>query len=445
MNRRTFTITIVALGTVAGVGVWTLQNHDSVPLRSEDSSLVASAAAAQISESKQRDLEIAFYDKRAREDSYSADDRAQLAGLLLQRARETGDYQDVLRAEEAARRSLALRTAHNATTYLVLSASLLEQHRFREANQAAQLLFESDPENPAYRAHLGETQLELGDYDAARVTFGSLEPARNNLDVAPRLARWAEITGHTGEARLLLEAARDQAVKRTDLSREQIAWFHLRVGDLELRNGRLKQAERALRAGLEASPGDYRLLAAMARLEAARGRWNQAVDYGDQAIAVAFDPTTVGLMAEAKAALGDSAAAQDYLQAMDVATSSQNEPFHRPYGLFLLDHGRRISEVAAKAAEEIQTRKDVYGYDLLAWALHRQGHHAEAKQAMTSALRMGTQDATLFFHAGMIERALGNNRVARQHLKKALDINPYFHPTHPALVRTVLKSLPRGG
>ncbi len=171
------------------------------------------------------------------------------------RARETGDYDDVVRAEEAARSSLALRTVHNASTYLLLSASLLEQHRFREANEAARLLFESDPENPAYRAHWGETQLELGDYDAARVTFGSLEPARNSLDVAPRLARWEEIVGRTGQARLLLEAARDQAVKRSDLSREQVAWFHLRVGDLELRNGRLKQAEKAFRTGLEVNLG----------------------------------------------------------------------------------------------------------------------------------------------------------------------------------------------
>ncbi|CAN5129155.1 hypothetical protein BH24GEM2_BH24GEM2_14300 [soil metagenome] len=445
MNRRTLIIATLVLGTTAGAGLWAAQRFGSRESPVSDRSfLLASASAATTLERENRDQQIAFFEKRAREDPFSAGDRAQLAYLFLQRARETGSYQDVLRAEEAARTSLALRTAHNTSTYLLLSASLLEQHRFREANEAARLLFESDPENPGYRAHLGETQMELGDYDAARVTFGSLEPARKSLDVAPALARWEEIVGRTGEARLLLEAARDQAVKRSDLNREQVAWFHLRVGDLELRNGRLKQAERALRAGLELNPGDYRLLAAMARLEAVRGRWNQAVEYGNDAIAVAFDPNTVGLIAEAQAALGDSAAAREYLVAMDVATSSRDEPFHRPYGLFLLDHGRRIPEVAAKAAEEIETRRDVYGYDLLAWALHKQGRHAEAKAAMDSALRMGTQDALLFFHAGMIARALGDNAAARQHLRKALAINPYFHPTHPRLARATLKSLPKG-
>lgn len=444
MNRHKFTIAVVALGTIAGTGLWAARRFDDGRTPAADQAAALAAEAAALSEAKQRDLEIAFYDKRAREDSYSADDRAQLAALFLQRARDTGNYQDVLRAEEAARGSLALREAHNTSTYLILSASLLEQHRFAEANEAARLLFESDPENPSYRAHLAETQLELGDYDAARVTFGSLEPVRNHLDIAPRVARWAEISGRPGEARLLLETARDEAVKRTNLNREQVAWFHFRVGDFELRNGRLKDAERAFKAGLQVNPGDYRLLAAMARLEAARRNWEQAIEYGDQAMAQVLDPGTVSVVGEAYEALGDQAKADEYYKVMDVSTSSASEPFHRPWGLFLLDHNRRVPEVAARAAEELQARRDIYGYDLLAWALHKQGRNAEAKQAMAAALRMGTQDATLFFHAGMIERALGNNDAAREHLSRALKINPHFHPTHPRLARATLKSLPKG-
>ncbi len=151
----------------------------------------------------------------------------------------------------------------------------------------------------------------------------------------------------------------------------------------------------------------------------------------------------MSVIGEAYEALGDSAKAAEYYKVMDVSTSSKTEPFHRAWGLFLLDHNRRVSEVAARAAEELQARRDIYGYDLLAWALHKQGRHAEAKQAMESALRMGTQDATMFFHAGMIERALGNNSAAREHLRRALAINPYFHPTHPRLARSTLKTLQR--
>ena len=42
------------------------------------------------------------------------------------------------------------------------------------------------------------------------------------------------------------------------------------------------------------------------------------------------------------------------------------------------------------------------------------------------ALRLGTQDATSFFHAGMIARRLGDRDEARRDLTRALAINPHF-------------------
>ena len=63
--------------------------------------------------------------------------------------------------------------------------------------------------------------------------------------------------------------------------------------------------------------------------------------------------------------------------------------------------------LSRKVREELRTRKDVYAYDLLAWALHKQGRHQEASSAMQLALRMGTKDPQLVRHAEAIERALG--------------------------------------
>jgi tetratricopeptide (TPR) repeat protein len=101
--------------------------------------------------------------------------------------------------------------------------------------------------------------------------------------------------------------------------------------------------------------------------------------------------------------------------------------------------------VARKVREELRTRRDVYGYDLLAWSLHKQGRDREAATAMAEALREGTQDAMLFYHAGMIERALGHVELARAHLTRALAINPSFHPTQPAEARAALVVLEGGG
>jgi tetratricopeptide (TPR) repeat protein len=394
-----------------------------------------------LSETQIRSLDIAFYAKRIERDSLSARDFTQLAALYLQRARETADNQDLVRAEEMARHSLRLRTSRNGAAFGVLASSLLAQHRFAEALEAAEALVEYDSSSISARGLLGETQLELGRYDDARRSLGALASYRRDLSVAPRLARWEELQGHPEAARQLLREARDDAARQHGMPREQLAWFHLRLGDLALRNGHAGEAERELHDGLKISPRDYRLLGTMARLEAAQHRWDSAIRYGEEAIGQALDPATLGLIGDAYAALGDSTKSREYSHAMETAVLHQPGAFHRAWSLYLLDHGRDVPAVLAKVRAELETRRDIYGYDLLAWALHRSGRDAEARAAMMRALTLGTRDAMLFYHAGMIEHALGNEGSARQDLAQALTINPIWHPTQRDEARALLDSL----
>jgi hypothetical protein len=60
---------------------------------------------------------------------------------------------------------------------------------------------------------------------------------------------------------------------------------------------------------------------------------------------------------------------------------------------------------------------------------------------MARALALGTRDAMLFYHAAMIDRALGDTASARARLETALAINPYWHPTQPAEARALLDTL----
>jgi tetratricopeptide (TPR) repeat protein len=206
--------------------------------------------------------------------------------------------------------------------------------------------------------------------------------------------------------------------------REQIAWFWLRLGDIELRAGRLSAADTAYHAGLMIQPGDYRLLAALAHLSAIENRWSDAIKYGDDAIAQNLDPATLGILADAHTALGDTARGAEYARALDVGVRSQPGAYHRAWSLFLLDHGRQTATVTRKISEELKTRHDVYGYDLLAWSLYQQGRYADARRAMTRALAQGTRDAQLFYHAGRIERANGHAAAADSLLARARVLNP---------------------
>jgi hypothetical protein len=129
---------------------------------------------------------------------------------------------------------------------------------------------------------------------------------------------------------------------------------------------------------------------------------------------------------------------------MAVAVFAQPGPLHRTWSMFLLDHGRDVDGTLRRVRAELEERRDVYGWDAYAWALYRAGRPREAAEASARALGLGTRDASLRFHAGMIARAVGDTAGARRHLDAALEINPYWHPTQPAEARAALESMERG-
>ncbi len=437
MTRRGWIVllltAVLAIGTSWGV----------TRLRaSERKVAVPKPGAAAAKQFALREKDIAFFVKRAAEDTESAGDRAELAARYLQRARETGDFNDVILAENLSRKSLSLRSAHNLETNVILISALLEQHRFAEAHKLAEHLVAEEPDVDRYHSILGDIDLEVGDYAGARASFTAVHgPSRGGFSIAPSYARWLEISGDTKSARTMLYRALAKADSSDDLQRETVAWFHLRVSDIEMRNGRLRSAENILHAGREILPLDHRLLSADAHLAALRHDWRKTIALGDSAIVTVLDPGTIGLVGDAYAALGDTAKAAEYNRTMEVAVIQQPGSYHRAWSLFLLDHDRRVPEVLAKVQEELKTRKDIYGYDLLGWSLYKEHRYAEAQSAFVKALSQGTQDAVLYYHAGMIERAAGDTANARRYLQHALDLNPTFDPTHPAVAKATLDSL----
>lgn len=355
-------------------------------------------AASEVLVARQvRDTDIAFYEARAAADPVGATDRAKLSALYLQRGRETGDYRDFMLAESLATVSLSMRGGRNAGALLIRASSLLAQHRFTESRLwAERLVAESDL--PSHRALLGEIQLELGDYPAARRTFGSLIAERANLAVAPRLARLEELEGRPGAAHVLLTRARDLASRRSDLPLEQRAWFHLRVADLTLRHGRLAEAGEAIASGLAVNPGDARLLAARLRLAAQRQDWTAAREAAREALAAGPDIATRSLAGDVAAALGNCREARELWSSADSAYAEQPEPFARQWTLHRLQHGVALDSTRALLEREVRERPDALGWQLVGLARELTGDSAGAARARHTA-------ATLVAGAGQLLRA----------------------------------------
>src|SRR5262252_8796083 len=116
MTRRT--VMLIVIAALAGGGLVAM--HRDRPV----------AAAPRPTAGQLLDANIEFYEAVAARDRTGAMALGQLALLYMRRARATGDYQDVLRSEDAARRSLTNRAAHNTRARQALAASLLSEHRF---------------------------------------------------------------------------------------------------------------------------------------------------------------------------------------------------------------------------------------------------------------------------------------------------------------------------
>jgi len=375
-------------------------------------------------ESEIRSLDIEFYERRIAEDSLGASDRSRLASLYLQRARETGSYPDYERAAQLARRSLDLRESHNAETYALLTSALLAKHEFTEALRAARSLYADDTTDASHTALLAEVELEVGDYASAATHFRAVSFDADKPSIAARLARWYEVTGQLWKAQSILRLSAARLARSSDVPREQLAWFHYRLGELYLRGGQRDAADSSFHRALVALPTDYRALGGLTRLSAAKGDWKAALDFGARAIAVQLDPATLGTMSDAYAALGDTAQARSFADAMAVAALSQPGAIHRAWGLFLLDHNRDVARVLREARADTVHRRDVFGYDLLAWASYKAGRIADARKASALALSQATEDATLFYHAGTIAIAAGDSTAGRSLLARAFALNP---------------------
>ena len=361
---------------------------------------------------------IAFHEKRLVEDPHSALDMAGLAAVLMEEGRAMADDRAFTRAESLSRRSLAERTRKNGRSMALLVNALLAQHRFGEAAATAKQLVVREPDEPAYRALLAETLMEVGDYEAAIRQLGPIARHRADPGIAPRFARWAELTGQVGEARRILRAAQQEASRRVDLTADQRTWFALRLADLELRHGNLRAAGKAIDAGLQLSPRDWRLNSAQARLEAANGSWRAASRYADEVTAEVPSPEAFALAALAKRALGLT----DDAEALEAALEGllgQAGALHRGWAFTLLDRGRSVDPIVAAVAADSLVRQDVHTLDLLAWALHRAGRSAEALPLVRRAMRTGIVEPSLRYHAGIIEMAVGDLHAAREHLKVA--------------------------
>lgn len=369
-----------------------------------------------------------------------------LAGYYLQQQRETGNPEYLTLAERAARASLAIvPAAQNYGGLAALAQVEYALHHFAAARDHATQLTEFGAFKSTGWQILSDVLLELGAYEPALQALHRLQQlAGEAVGTQIQLARSAGLRGRPEQAAQYLAQAVTLALAQTPPQRETVAWCRWQLGETAFAVGAYATAERHYRDALTTFPDFFRAVASLGRVLAAQGDLAGAIGQYEHVVRLVPDLTFVAALGDLYTLVGrEQEAAAQYALVEHIAQLSMARGLSpaRQLALFYADHARNAEAAYHLATQEYALRRDIYGADAVAWTALHAGKITEAQAAMQEALRFGTRDARLFYHAGMIAEAAGDRTQARAYLTQALTLSPVFDPLQATRARHALQRL----
>ncbi len=364
-----------------------------------------------------------------------------LCAAYLKKARETGDFGFNAKAEAALNRSFEMAAAENNYDSIKLKAALLlTYHRFGEALEVARRAQAVQPQDPDNYGAITDALVELGDYQ------GAFEAAQTMMDLRPGTPSYSRVSylrGLQGDTEGAIEAMRAAVESASPRDPESGAWCRVHLGDELMNAGQRVAAEREFDSALAIFPNYHLAFAGKARARLAAGDADAAIEFYQRAWERVPLPETAIALGDLYTKLGRAEEAKKQYDLVEFIerTGATAGTYSRQLALFYADHDVKLDEALAIARRERAARSDIYTSDALAWCLYKKGDLAEAKRSIEEALRLGTRDARIHYHAGMIEQALGNRRDAAKHLQLALKINPLFDIRQAEVARQTLRAI----
>lgn len=362
----------------------------------------------------------------------------QLAVLYIKKARETGDFSLNSKAETAIGK--ALRAAPEDVSARKLKASLhLTFHRFAEALELGKQLEKDFPNDAFIYGVVTDANVELGNYREA------VEAAQKMVDLKPNTASYARV-GHLrslyGDYRGAIEAMKTAARSADPQDREAQSWCLVQIGDEFWKNGQYAAAEKVYDEALQNFPQFHLALAGKGRVRAAQNDFDGAIKFLTDVNNRVPNVETAILLGDIYTRQGDAEKAReqyDLVEAIEQKIGVGND--QKRLALLWADRDVQLDEALAITRREYEMRRDIFTADALAWTLYKKGQLIEAQTAIRAALKFKSNDARILYHAGMIEKNLGNRREAKRFLETALKLNPAFDLLQAENARKALTEL----
>jgi tetratricopeptide (TPR) repeat protein len=398
---------------------------------------VASDAAGS-GQAQTTDQRIAALESVVRAQPGNANERALLADLYVQKVREGGDAVYYTRAADVLEEARRI-DPRNSAVFTELGTLALARHQFRDGLEYGLRARELAPTTVKPLGVIVDAQVELGRYDAAARTLQTMLDEKPNVAAYARASYLRELRGDLPGA---LTAMR-LAVSAGGNAPENVAYVQSLLGHLQFARGQLGAAERAYDEALVRYPGYASAQVGIARIDAARGDLDGAIERLRESVRSAPSIEALIALGEFELAAGQDARARGHLDAARAEygkLAANGENTDTELALIEAEHGSaakavRLGRSAWRKAPSVRSA------DALGWALTNAGRPEAGKVWARRALRLGSRDPRFLFHAGIAALKAGDRADAKRWLAASLEPNPAFSPRHAPRAERALGGL----
>lgn len=344
----------------------------------------------------------------------------ELAQLFLQESRVTGNHHEYIpRAQEVIERALRIDPQDfgaNAT----LANIYMIQHQFVKAREVIRQTIQRYPQSAYAYGVLCDAQVELGEYQQAVEACDHMLSLRPDLRSYARASYLREIHGQYAGATEAMKRAADAGA----FGYENRAWALYNLANLYLQHGAADTAEFIYKGILEERPNYAYALSGLAEVACNRREYARAIELLVKAVQVNPEHIFLEKLAEVYRLMGQKEAENQMIGKV-LEAYRQHEEYGWNVNLelarFSAHHGVHLDEALQRIEQEMQVRpENIDVLDTYAWVLYRSGRATEAVTFIEKAMRLKTLRPSLYYHAGAIYGAAGDQQKADQYLRMAL-------------------------
>ncbi len=214
----------------------------------------------------------------------------------------------------------------------------------------------------------------------------------------------------------------DKAIGKNSAS----CFAHYFSGVVSLKIGNRDKAETSFKKASDKAPRFFSAVYTLGEMQAAQGRFDQALTYYIKAAAIKDDFGIIikqGLIYERKNKFDEAEKKYTYA----IKMSPENYIGYNQLAWLYAKQGKNLSkamELAQKADKLLPGNASIL--DTMGWILYQNKDYMGALSRFETAIKGGENNPTILYHLGVVYHAQGKHADAKKYLKKALSISGNF-------------------